>query len=141
MEYIPARLRLDIEYEQSTKENANICVSLNVFKDAYNIACHLESFMWRSSLALPSADQFKQTILTLLGGLKLLKLEIVLGESEALPSTERVRRCLESMWKHGYTFTMENLFEIFNAVLLGNNNNSGNGVVKLLKEGSYRLQT
>ena len=104
------------------------------------MACYLESILWRSPLdvSLRAPDQYKQLLVGLVSGLRELNFDVVLGEKVRITLAERVRRFLESVWKRDVSLTTDDVCEVIDALLLGNDYNTGCRIVGILREGILR---
>ncbi|PFX23271.1 uncharacterized protein LOC111333194 [Stylophora pistillata] len=111
-------------------------------KEKHHIACHLESVLWRSSpdICLGTPDHYKNLLICLLSGLQELNVDIVLGENVRITLLTRFKRCLESFWKRQVTFSVDQMYEVIDAVLLGNDYPTGRRVVQVIREGYLPLE-
>lgn len=97
----------------------------------------MESVLWRSSssIALETPDHCKNLLLCLLSGLQEFNFDVVLGENVHITLVARVRRCLESLWKREVSFSVDEMYEVIDAVLLGNDYNTGCRIVQVICQG------
>ena len=106
-------------------------------QEKHHIACHLESVLWRSSpdISLRTPDHYKNLLICLLSGLQELNLDVVLGENVHITLLTRFKRCLESLWKRHVIFSVDQMHEVFDTVLLGNDYSTGCRVVQVMCKG------
>ena len=106
-------------------------------QEKHHIACHLESVLWRSTpdISLGTPDNYKNLLICLLSGLQELNLDVVLGENVHITLLTRFKRCLESLWKRKVIFSVDQMYEVFDAVLLGNDHSTGCRVVQVICKG------
>ena len=64
-------------------------------------------------------------------------MDVVLGERVLITLVTRVKRYLDSLWKRTVKFTVDQLYEILDAVLLGNDYVTGCHIVHLVRQGAF----
>ena len=101
----------------------------------------MESVLWRSSasISFKTTDHYKNLLICLLNGLQEVNVDVVLGETVLITLVGRVRRYLESLWERDVRFTVGQLSEILDAMLLGNDYNTGCRIVQMIGEGILPL--
>lgn len=92
-------------------------------------------------MVLETPDRYKNLLICLLSGLQEFNFDVVLGENVRITLVARVRRCLESLWKREVRFSLDQLYEIINAVLLGNDYHTGCRIIQIISQGTIKLST
>ena len=103
------------------------------------MARHLELVLWRSNVSLKTPEHYKNLLICLLSGLQDFNVDVVLGETVLTTFVARVKRFLDSLWKRNVTFTVGQLYEIIDAVLLGNDYATGCYIVDVVRQGKSLL--
>lgn len=116
--------------------------SLSDEKEKHQIACHLESVLWRtcSNVSLKTNDHYKNVLICLLSGLQEFHVDVVLGETVLITLVARVKRYMESLWKRDVGFTVEQMYGIIDAMLLGNDYKTGCRIVQVIRQGDFPLE-
>ena len=76
-------------------------------------------------------------LICLLSGLQEFHVDVVLGETVLITLVARVKRYMESLWKRKVGFTVEQMYEIIDAMLLGNDYKTGCRIVQVIQQGIY----
>ena len=97
----------------------------------------MESVLWRSgvSISFKTTDHYKNLLICLLNGLQEINVDVVLGETVLITLVGRVRRYLESLWKRDVRFTVDQMYEISDTIILGNDYNTGCRITQVISEG------
>lgn len=97
----------------------------------------MESVLWRSpsSIVLETPDRYKNLLICLLSGLQEFNFDVVPGESVRITLVARVKRYLESLWKRDVRFSVDQMYEVIDAVLLGNDYHTGCRIVHVISQG------
>ena len=97
----------------------------------------MESVLWRtpSSIVLETTDRYKNLLICLLSGLQEFNVDVVLGESARITLVARVKRYFESLWKRDVRFSVDQMYEVIDAVLLGNDYHTGCRIVQVISQG------
>ena len=65
-------------------------------------------------------------------------MDVVLGENIFITLVARVKRYLDSLWKRTVWFTVDQLYQIVDALLLGNDFVTGCRIVDVVRQGKFR---
>ena len=84
---------------------------------------------------MKTPEHYKNLLICLLSGLQEFSVDVVLGETVLITLVARVKRFLDSLWKRNVKFTVGQMYEIIDAVLLGTDYTTGNRIVEVVRQG------
>ena len=71
----------------------------------------------------------------LLSDLQEFNVDVVLGESVRITLVARVKRYFDSLWNRDVRFSVDQMYEVIDAVLLGNDYHTGCRIVQVISQG------
>ena len=87
-------------------------------------------------MSLETSEHYKNLLICLLSGLQDVGVDVVLGEKVLITLIARVKRYLDTLWKRDVRFTVEQLYEVIDAVFLGNDYITGSRIVQVVRQGA-----